>query len=126
MATLTAPEIQRYCEMLSHRLSASFHSTAVFDARTYQILDKIFDQIKQVMPRERDYRRLGFMVPCSPGGPLSSSEIIRNGWGTERSPITRNSRKFGCPAFLTRNIGIPLPPLNGKRSDIEEFFLSTE
>lgn len=67
MATLTAPEIQRYCEMLSHRLSASFHSTAVFDARTYQILDKIFDQIKQVMPRERDYRRLGSMAPGSSG-----------------------------------------------------------
>ena len=28
--------------------------------------------------------------------------------------------------FPTRNIGIPLPPLNGKRSDIEEFFLTTE
>lgn len=52
MATLTAPEIQRYCEMLSHRLSACFHSAAVFDARTCQILDKNFDQIKQIMPRE--------------------------------------------------------------------------
>lgn len=52
MPTLTAPEIQRYCEILSHRLSASFHSTVVFGARTYQILDKIFDQIKQIMPRE--------------------------------------------------------------------------
>ena len=122
MATLTAPEIQRYCEMLSHRLSASFHSTAVFDARTYQILDKIFDQIKQVMPRERDYRRLGSMAPGSSG----LYRAVRRLSGTERSPITRNSRKFGCPAFLTRNIGIPLPPLNGKRSDIEEFFLSTE
>lgn len=52
IATLTAPEIQRYCEMLSHSSSASFHNSAVFDARTYQILDIIFDQIKQIMPRE--------------------------------------------------------------------------
>ena len=52
MATLTAPEIQRYCEILSHRPFASFHNSAVFDAGTYQILDTIFDQIKQIMLRE--------------------------------------------------------------------------
>lgn len=52
MATLTAPEIQHYCEILSHRPFASFHNAAVFDAGTYQILGTIFDQIKQIMPRE--------------------------------------------------------------------------
>lgn len=65
MTTLTAPEIQRYCEMLSHRPSISFHNSVVFDARTYQILDTIFDQIKQIMPREgtTDIRDLWFRAP---------------------------------------------------------------
>lgn len=69
MTTLTAPEIQRYCEMLSHRPSISFHNSVVFDARTYQILDTIFDQIKQIMPREgtTDVRDPGSMVPGSTG-----------------------------------------------------------
>lgn len=65
MATLTAPEIQRYCEMLSHRSSASFHNSPAFDVRTYQILDTIFDHIKQIMPREgtTDVRALWFRAP---------------------------------------------------------------
>lgn len=52
MATLTALEIQLYCKILSHRSSASFYDSTVFDAGTYQILGIIFEQIKQIMPRE--------------------------------------------------------------------------
>lgn len=65
MATLSAPEIQRYCETLSHRLSASFQNSIIFDARTYQILDTIFDQIKQIVPREgtTDIRDLWLRTP---------------------------------------------------------------
>ena len=65
MAALTAPEIQHYCEMLSHRSSASFHNPTVFDAKTYQILDAIFDQIKQIVPREgtTDIRDILLRVP---------------------------------------------------------------
>lgn len=65
MATLTAPEIQLYCELLSHRSSASFYDSAVFDTGTYQILDIIFEQIKQVMPREgtTDVWDLWFRAP---------------------------------------------------------------
>lgn len=63
--TLTAPEIQRYCEISSHRSSAGFHNSAVFDAKTYQILGTIFDQIRQIMPREgtTDVRDLWFRAP---------------------------------------------------------------
>lgn len=52
MATLTALEMQLYCEILSHRSSASFYDSAVFDTGTYQILSIIFEQIKPIMPRE--------------------------------------------------------------------------
>lgn len=45
MITFAATELQRYYEMLSHRSSASFNNPAVFDDRTYQILDTIFDHV---------------------------------------------------------------------------------
>lgn len=68
MITFTAPEIQRYCELLSHKSSANFNNPAVFDARTYQILGTIFDHIKQIMPREgtTDIYDLWFLAPCGP------------------------------------------------------------
>ena len=68
MTMLTAPEIQYHCDILGHRSIANFNSQVVFDDKTYQILDIIWDHIKQIMPREgtTDVWDLWFQAPRGP------------------------------------------------------------
>ena len=68
MTMLTALEIQYHCDILGHRSITNFNSQVVFDDKTYQILDIIWDHIKQIMPREgtKDVWDLWFQAPRGP------------------------------------------------------------
>lgn len=94
MAMLTAPEIRHYFGMLTHRASGNSNDQTAYDAKTYQILNAIFDHIKQIAPRDgtTDVWDLWFQAPRGPiekfgvyqewleDGEISSYEEFQEVW----------------------------------------------
>lgn len=123
MTTLTAPEIQRYCEMLSHKSSASFNNPAVLDARAHQILDTIFDHIKQIMPREGTTDVWDLWVQA-PRGPIEKFGDYQEWLGAREVSNYEEFQEIWLSDFPDEEYWYPFTAIERKEDQYRGIFLN--
>ena len=123
MTMLTAPEIQYHCDILGHRSITNFNSQVVFDDKTYQILDIIWDHIKQIMPREgtKDVWDLWFQAPR---GPIEKFGDYQEWLGTGEVSNYEEFQEIWLSYFPDEEYWYPFTAIERKEDQYRGIFLN--